>query len=311
MLSLFDGISCGRVALQRAGIGVGRYFAAEIDYHAIAVSQDNYPDIIQVGDVTKISYKNGMLITEHGTYQVRIDLVIGGSPCQSLSLMGHQEGLAGISGLFYHYHRILEEIRVYNPKVNFLLENVVGNKKGTNEITRLMGVDPISIDSSLLSAQNRKRFYWTDIENVQQPEDSGILLEDILEDEPDETSVLTAARLNWLLNGNGQKTIKKRYSTIDGFGLGKAGCLTARSDASWNGNYVTRNGEMTKLTCTEYERLQTLPDGYTKSAKTSERYKMVGNAWTVDVIAHILKNMKIENRGIVADAWKLQLELFY
>lgn len=223
VLSLFDGVSCGQIALERAGIEVDNYFASEIDKWAIKVTQNNYPNTIQLGS-----------ITEWESWVIpKIDLIIGGSPCQSISNLGDGSGLDGKSSLFFAY---LECLRKFDPTY-FLLENVVGNKKSIETISQMVGVEPILINSNLVSGQN---------------------------------------------------TVKKGYASIDPI---KANCITARSDASWNSNYVTRNDEITKLTPVEYERLQTVPDNYTSGVSNSQRYKMLGNGWTVDVIAHILKDI--------------------
>lgn len=292
VLSLFDGISCGRVALQRAGINVDEYYASEIDKYAIKVSLDNWPDIIHIGDVRKVSYKGGVLYTESGNFSVRIDLVIGGSPCQSLSNLGDGTGLEGKSGLFYHFLRIRDEIRAENPNVKFMLENVVGMKDSIETISAEIGTQPIMIDSSLVSAQMRKRYYWTNIDGVVAPEDRGILLKDILEPVPHKSAIITESRQQWLLTSDtAERMLRKRYAAID---PEQALCLTARSDPSWNCNYVTRNGKITKLSVIEYERLQTLPDNYTKAVSNSQRYKCLGNGWTVDVISHIFSYWKKE-----------------
>lgn len=273
VLSLFDGMSCGQIALERAGIKVNNYFASEIDKHAIAVTMHNYPHTIQLGDVTKVKAED----------LPKIDLLTGGSPCQSISNLGDGSGLDGKSGLFFEYVRLLKEL---NPKY-FLLENVVGNKKAIKTITEIIGVEPILFNSNLVSGQNRARYYWTNIK-FDLPKDKGIKLKDVLDNNPNETCELTQGRFNWLTSDKGIECVKKRYAAIDPV---KANCLTARSDASWNCNYVTREDfGLTKLTCEEYEKLQTVPVGYTLYAKTSERYKMLGNGWTVDVIAHILKH---------------------
>ena len=274
VLSLFDGMSCGRIALERAGFEVENYFASEIDEAAIAVAKHNYPGTKHVGDVT--------LLTSSSL--PKIDLLIGGSPCQSISNLGDGTGLDGKSGLFFHYLRLLKETQ---PKY-FLLENVVGNKKAIAQITDLMQVEPVLFNSNLVSAQNRKRLYWTNIK-FDLPEDKNIYLKDILDEQQASSSIVTAGRLKWLLSDKGRATLQKKYAVLD---PEKANCLTARSDASWNCNYVTRNGVITKLSCEEYEKLQTVPIGYTSIAKSSERYKMLGNGWTVDVIAHILKQME-------------------
>lgn len=277
VLSLFDGISCGRVALERAGFEVDNYFASEIDKHAIAVTTYNWPETVHVGDVTKLQTHN----------LPPIDLLIAGSPCQSLSTMGDGTGLDGKSGLFYQFVRIKDELK---PKY-WMLENVNGLKKGIDEITKILGVEPIRINSSLMTAQKRDRLYWTNIPNITQPQDKGIVLKDILEPGLPELSILTPGRARWVTSEKGQQCFDKRYAVLDPI---KANCLTARSDGSWNSNYVTRGEQTTRLTPIEYERLQTLDDDYTACIKTSERYKSIGNAWSVDVVAHILKNIPKE-----------------
>lgn len=197
---------------------------------------------------------------------------------------GDGSGLDGKSGLFYQFVRIKDE----TGPTKWLLENVNGLKKGIDEITRVLGVEPIRINSSLVSAQKRDRLYWTNIPNITQPQDMGIMLKDILEPGLPEISILTPGRGRWVTSEKGQQCFDKRYAVLDPT---KANCLTARSDGSWNSNYVTRDGQITRLTPTEYERLQTLPEGYTDCIRTSERYKSIGNAWTVDVLAHIFKNI--------------------
>ena len=274
VLSLFDGMSCGQLALNKAGVEYENYFASEIDKAAMSVTQTNFPNTIQLGSVTELSADS----------LPSIDLLIGGSPCQSISNLGDGSGLEGKSGLFYHYVRLKNSL---NPK-HFILENVVGNKKAIDTITELLEVEPILFNSNLLSGQNRARYYWTNIK-FELPANLGIHLKDILDNTPKETCRLTQGRLKWITKGKGVQSVAKRYASIDPV---KASCLTARSDASWNCNYVTRQGELTKLTCEEYEKLQTVPVYYTSSAKTHERYKMLGNGWTVDVVAHILKSIK-------------------
>jgi len=274
VLSLFDGMSCGQIALNRAGISYGKYYASEIDKHAIKVTQHNYPDTIQLGSVTEIK----------GTDLPQIDLLIGGSPCQSISNLGDGTGLSGKSGLFYHYLRLKGEISPHY----WLLENVKGSKKAINEISRLLGVFPVPLNSADFSAQQRNRLYWSNLPITEPLLKSTDRLVDILDDEIKSTHILSSGRLNWILSEKGKQCVAKRYANID---PEKAACLTARSDASWNCNYVTRKGKLTKLSCEEYEKLQTVPEGYTSIVKTPERYKMLGNGWTVDVIAHIFKGM--------------------
>ena len=287
VLSLFDGMSCGRIALERLGIKIKNYYAGEVDKHAIKVSQHNFPDIIKLGDITKLKYEDGVLYSESGEFNCgKIDLLIGGSPCQSISNLGKQEGLSGKSGLFYHYLRLKDEC----TPTNFLLENVVGNKNAIKEISSLLQTEPALINSNMFSAQNRARLYWTDIK-IDEFVDKKIKLTDILESGFPEDSKLSIGRLNWILSEKGKRRINKKYASIDPI---KAQCLTARSDASWNSNYVTRQGQLSKLTPIEYERLQTVPDNYTSCVSNSQRYKMLGNGWTVDVIAHILKGINKE-----------------
>lgn len=285
VLSLFDGMSCGQIALERAGIPVKQYFASEVDKWAIKVTQHNYPNTIQIGDVTKVRYENSILSCENGEFVVGgIDLVIGGSPCQSISNLGDGSGLAGKSGLFYHWLRLKNEIC---PNY-WLLENVKGSKKAINEISELLGKSPVLLNSADFSAQQRNRLYWSNLPIEEPLLKSPDRLIDILDNEIKDTSLLSKGRLAWLLSEKGKQCVAKRYANID---LEKAACLTARSDASWNCNYVTREGMLTKLSCEEYEKLQTVPEGYTNMVKSSERYKMLGNGWTVDVIAHIFKGM--------------------
>ena len=287
VLSLFDGMSCGQLALSKANIKVDEYYAAEINKTAIKVTQYNYPNTVQLGDVTKLSFKNGILYSENGSYNVGyFDYVIGGSPCQSISNLGKKEGLSRKSGLFYHWLRIRDEV---NPAY-WLLENVVGNKDSIQEITNTVGGFCNCINSNLVSAQNRKRLYWTNF-NTPQPANKNINLVNILDTTPAKESQLTEGRLRWLLSEKGRECINKRYASLDPV---KANCLTARSDASWNCNYITRDNQYFKLSCNEYEKLQTVPVNYTNvlGVSVSKRYEMLGNGWTVDVIAHIFKCLK-------------------
>ena len=167
VLSLFDGMSCGRIAIDKLGIKLTNYFASEVDKDAIKCSKHNWSDITHIGDVTKVSYKDGVLYTENGEYKVDIDLVIGGSPCQSFSpaaaMKGFNNGLQGKSGLFYEYLRILNEVKEYNPNVNWLLENVKMKKDSKETLDKYLGVTGVYIDSSLLSFQKRSRYYWSNL----------------------------------------------------------------------------------------------------------------------------------------------------
>ena len=276
ILSLFDGMSAGRIALERAGFEVEEYYASEIDKYAVQVSKDNYPDIIHIGDVTQVSYKDGVLHTQFGSYQTDIDMVIGGSPCQSFSVAGKGKGFDGSSGLFYEWVRILREV---NPKY-FLLENVCMKKEWENVITQEVGVSPIMINSSLVSAQNRKRLYWTNIEGITQPKDKGILLRDILEN-----FIFDKEPYYIVFNSNRPKNYKSDKSM----------CLVTSGGSKTKGVGISDDSGMwRKLTPIECERLQTLPDNYTEGVSNSQRYKMIGNGWTVDIISWIFKGLKNE-----------------
>jgi len=392
ILSLFDGISCARVALERAGIPVEAYYASEVDKYAMQISAKNYPDIVQLGSVTKVgvySRTDGCLITTPDDQEYHnIDLLIGGSPCQDLSIAKKdRKGLDGDrSGLFWEYVRILKEVK---PKY-FILENVNSMPKEAKAIiTEALGVEPIMINAALVSAQNRKRLFWTNIPNVIQPEDRGILLRDILEQDVDEKYSVNVSEkyglkglcedkaksliassykgygndgvliirvgqigkggqgdriyspegksvgLSALGGGRGAKTglyavapngkriviekegllvlgerrtelgkqsrkeirestgrdstlrskDHKEYFAIDGI---KANCIT--TGLGMEGTIV-EDYQIRKLTPTECERLQSLPDNYTEGVSNSQRYKMLGNAFNVDVVAHILSSL--------------------
>lgn len=353
VLSLFDGISCGRVALQRANIPVAKYYASEIDKYAMQVTQKNWPDTIQLGDVKNVWARN----------LPKIDLLIGGSPCQDLSIAkAGRKGLEGErSGLFWHYVRLL---RTCKPKY-FLLENVASmSKDNKQKITEVLGVDPIMINSALVSAQQRKRLYWTNIPGTTQPADKGIMLKDILysgistEDKAhsldanywktpgksvldntharnhrpmvfealyspydqiirtDKSAAIGTGCANFG-NRTGQVVLGNLYNgTIHLEKSGTLGtgrrittktsqCVIARATDFQFKTYTVKDkqvviretaykidlpdGDYTirKLTPVECERLQTLPDNYTEGISNTQRYKCIGNGWTVDVIAHI------------------------
>jgi len=304
ILSLFDGISCARVALERAGIPVEAYYASEIDKYAIQVSQKNYPDIKHIGSVTRLKLWNDNPNAIDFYYKEGdVDLLIGGSPCQDLSIAKKdRKGLDGErSGLFWEYVRILREAK---PKY-FILENVASMPKEAKEIiTQELGVEPIMINAALVSAQNRKRLFWTNIPNVTLPDDKGILLRDILEPKVDETyyvkdksnTIRTSGRGSGIDDKHNWDTIRVGKIGKGGQGdriyspQGKSVALSAMGGGrgAKTGLYQTEEYTVRKLTPIECERLQGLPDNYTKGISNTQRYKCLGNAFNVDVVAHIL-----------------------
>ena len=279
ILSLFDGMSCGQIALERAGIKVDNYFASEIKPHAIKVTQHNYPDTIQLGDVF---WSNSWDLPE-------IDILIGGSPCQSISGMSQNgKGLKdmGKSGLFYYYLECLKKLK---PKY-FLLENVVGRKDATDEITKLMGVEPIKINSNLVSAQNRNRLYWTNIPNIEQPNNKNITCKDVRNTENDSNEKLFKS-IKFQEHCVKQINSNNKYVTI-AENDGKFQCITAGGVPKWNCS-VFKIGDKYRIpSVNECEQFQTLPDNYVNSLISDNKaYELIGDGWTVDVIAHILKNI--------------------
>lgn len=382
VLSLFDGISVGYLALQRAGIEVNKYYASEIDEYAIQISEKNYPDIIRLGDV--LDWERWDIDWSS------IDLLIGGSPCQGFSFAGKQLNFEDErSKLFFEYVDILNHLRTVNPNIKFLLENVKMKKEYQDIITEHLGIKPVMIDSALVSAQRRKRLYWTNIADIKQPEDKGILLKDIVHETADLDIAMSESWCKWFKN-KAEYLISKSYVAVS---PEKALTMTARQYLNWNGNFVfeclekyrvpfsktlqiiekeiekgkvgyfksdsqgnrvyyindksvtlcgnagglgaktglylfgcitpdrvekRQNGQrfndgqkfytltatdkhgvliegyIRKLTPIECERLQTLPDNYTEGVSDNQRYKMLGNAWTTDVIAYIFKNLRQE-----------------
>ena len=325
VLSLFDGMSCGQIALQRAGIKVDKYFASEVDKYAIQVAKTNFPNTLHVGDVTQVKGSP------------TIDLLIGGSPCQGFSFAGKQLNFDDPrSRLFFEYVRLLKECK---PKY-FLLENVKMKKEFQDVITEHLGVEPVEINSNLLSAQNRKRIYWTNIPGVTVPQDKGILLKDIVHENADshlpkelQEYIVPFDNTLQILDKEVEKGkvgyfrkdsqanrvyyIHDKAITLCGDAGGGAakmgqylfGCITPdRINKRQNGQRFSEGkkfytltaqdkhgilieGYIRKLTPVECERLQTVPDNYTAGVSNSQRYKMLGNGWTVDVIAHVLKGI--------------------
>ena len=290
VLSLFDGMSCGQIALDKLGIKVDNYFASEIDKYAIQVTQHNYPNTKQIGNVLNVKSKD----------LPKIDLLYGGSPCQGFSLAGKQLNFKDPrSALFFEFVRLLKETK---PKY-FLLENVRMKKEYQDIISTYLGCDPIAINSGLLSAQSRKRIYWTNIPVSGVPNDKGLVFNDIIDNEHDKHLVIPSKykptlkidikvkttkpyRLGgYMKQGQGQRV----YSMN-----GKSVCLSALG-GGWGaktGLYY-KNGVVRKPTVKELERLQTVPVGYTRNVSYNQAAKMLGNGWTVDVIAHIFKNIVI------------------
>jgi len=356
-LSLFDGMSCGQIALKKLGIKIGNYYASEIDKYAMQITKKNFPETKFIGDVRSVKGKD---------YK-DIDLLLGGSPCQGFSLAGKQLNFEDPrSKLFFEYVRILKEVK---PKY-FLLENVKMKKEYQDIITEYLGVEPIKINSSLLSAQNRERLYWTNIPNIEPPEEKGLVIADILnikikEEEKENRIIMTKenfkikVRKNYIDKKEMAEYLRKQkikncitikelskkikisktkiehwfrldnsFSIPDPnnyFKLKEILKLDDRYDKAVtefekkNNKYdmakriyhikgkhptlttltgggqrktITDGKDKFYLTPVHCERLQTIPDDYTKGVSNTQRYKMLGNGWTVDVICHILKNIK-------------------
>ena len=292
VLSLFDGMSCGQIALERANIPVNKYYASEIDEKSIAVTQKNYPNTIQLGDVTKIDLNELPCI----------DLLIGGSPCQDLSRGNPKgKGLRGTrSGLFWTYVDIWSKVK---PKY-FLLENVEMNFESEHIISETLGVKPIIINSNLVSCQNRKRLYWTNIPDIEQPKDKRIFIKDIIYD--DTYKIFTDERISKTKritkNGNYVKydlSGKGYWSQQDrAYFKNKKMCCLPKANPGNKMNIVLDFDKdiYRRIHPIEAERCQNVPDNYTLLEGVSEvnRLEMLGNGWTVDVIAHILKNIRKE-----------------
>ena len=295
-------MSCGQIALERVGLQVGKYYASEIKENAIKVTQYNYPNTIQLGNVTKLN----------GSDLPKIDLLIGGSPCQNLSVAiakEHRKGLEGDkSSLFYEYHRLLQEVK---PKY-FLLENVGGmDKKDKNIITELLKVEPIKINSKIVSGQLRNRVYWTNIPNVKIPKDKGIKLNDILIDgwsdreksrcllESDSRPLTTPIKMFHRYFSTGFTTLvfKSKQHYIDcvnhynnnfkGMSAKDIGLILKTENID-----ISVYQGVRYLYQPELEKLQTVTEGYTNILTRNESAGLLGDGWTVDVIVHILKHLK-------------------
>ena len=338
VLSLFDGMSCGQIALNKLGIKIDNYFASEIDKHAINVTINNFPKTQHLGDVTQLKAED----------LPKIDLLIGGSPCQGFSKAGKQLNFDDPrSKLFFEFVRLLKEC---NPKY-FLLENVVMKKEYKDIITEFLGVEPILIDSANFTAQRRKRLFWTNIPLNEMPSDKGVKLIDIIDNEFSSEYIQSLGWQKWF-DRKKEYLVNKSYVSIN---PEKCQTMTARQYQIWNGNFLfidrkvlvreatkrgfvevfedefvdltfinsktrrgrkmdeksncltasnfdycqfkiddSSNGFFRRLTPIECERLQGVPDNYTNFVPDRERYKMLGNGWTVDVIEYLFQNLKNE-----------------
>lgn len=304
VLSLCDGMSCGRLALERCGFTVEEYYASEIKDIAIKVTLDNYPDTVEIGDVRNVSYKDGKLHTEKGVFNVgNIDLVMFGSPCQTFSVAIPTEHRIGFenkdkSGLFFECYRILQEV---NPKY-FLVENVRSMKNTDRDIiSGYLGVQPIMIDSALVAPAMRKRYYWTNIPNVTQPEKKDVPLQSILtsgyternkarclaviDSRPNTTPIKMFHR--YYSSGFTTVIFKDRKHYLDCCnyynthykGMAAVDIPVGETDVFDGVRYFNK---------IEMERCQTVPEGYTKCLTRNEAADVLGDGWTIDVVAHIL-----------------------
>lgn len=303
VLSLFDGCAGARQALDRLNVPC-KYYASEIDKYAIAIALKNYPDIMQIGDVTTLTENN---------LPKDIDLLVAGFPCQSLSCAASQKESGLIKGKSVLFWELIRIFRIVKPKY-FLFENVASMKASDrDEISRVVGVDPVKIDSSLLTAQSRKRLYWTNIPNIEQPPDIGLKLQDVLESPDDYTDRLKSYCITATYSKASGVRDYKRAQRQMVFCVASRGrydengivCqkIEPRKDNKTNAlttvlkdNLIedTANCTIRKLTPIECERLQGMKDNYTEGVSRTQRYKMIGNGFTIPVIAWILKGIFID-----------------
>lgn len=287
VLSLCDGMSVAHIALDRIGMQVDKYYAAEIKPVALKVTKENYPDTIHIGDVNKVKYKGGILYTEYGNYNVgHIDLMVFGSPCQSFSQAMKTDMRVGLadktrSGLFLECYRIFKEV---NPTW-FLLENVAGMKDEDRDfLSECMGVEPLRINSKLVSAALRDRYYWTNIQGVTQPEDKGIMLQSIL------TSGYTDRKKARALLVSDSRPLRDKQRMMHRYR--NTGFTTIVWEEKGNDESIRY------LNQTELERCQTVPEGYTKCLTRNEAADVLGDAFTVDVIAHIFSFINTQQNDL-------------
>lgn len=277
VVSVFDGMSCGQIALDELGIKVNNYFASEIDEKAIKVTMANYPNTIQLGDITKIN----------GSEFSNIDLLIGGSPCQGFSFAGHQLNFDDPrSALFFEYVRLMKELK----PTYFLLENVGMSKKSEAVITKYMGVEPITINSDVFTPQLRKRLYWTNIPQTWNERTKKFAekykyrfkLNDILESGNVDRDKAYCIDANYGKGSNLKAYYEKSRRQIVFVGKGEG-----KHEVKDGKDYYYR-----LLTPTEVERLQGVPEGYTDHVAKIHRYHMLGNGWTIPVIKYLFKDLK-------------------
>lgn len=309
VLSLFDGMSATQQALKELGVPVTRYYASEIDNYAMQITSKNFPNTIQLGNVQGVEIKHLALVP---------DLIVAGSPCQDISFAGKGKGLDGErSGLFFEAIRIIKEARAINPNVKVLIENVKMKQEYmdtmSDALSEALGerVTPQLLNSRLVSAQNRQRLYWYNWETIEEPEDRGIMLKDILEDgyvDRDKSHCLDA---NYFKGGNLKSYFEKHRrqlvfskeglchigdADLNGHGYlkrvyhqeGKAPTLTTNGGGNREPKVYTGDMKFRKLTPLECTRLQTFPDGYTEGVSNTQAYKMLGNSFTVEMIKCIL-----------------------
>ena len=282
VLSLFDGMSCGQIALDKLGIKVDNYFASEIDEKSIFITQKNYPNTTQLGDVRFITKE---------TISTNIDLLIGGSPCQGFSSAGKQLNFEDPrSKLFFEYVRLLKELK---PKY-FLLENVGMKKEWQKIITELLEVEPIEINSKLMSAGLRKRIYWTNIRGVKSPNGKNIFLNDILDNAFSDKYKSYCIDANYGKGSNLKRYLHRgsRQIVFTDFEFMKSITSNKPNEEDCNKIGKENRDKWRFLTPNECEKIQTVPEDYTLGVPVFWRYHMLGNGWTVDVIAHIFKNIK-------------------